>query len=77
MINPIIAIIILLVVWIIFASVYADGMLKQPMYKALLSKDDWQDDKTITDQINEYGLIRLALDLIMISPIAIILLIKR
>jgi len=66
------AIVIFLVAWVVIAGLYADGLLEKPLYIEILTTKDWNSNEEINKQIEEYGMIRLALDLFMISPLFII-----
>jgi|TARA_R110001592_G_scaffold115670_1_gene316237 hypothetical protein len=72
-----IALIIGFLVWVIIAILYAEQLEKMQMYKDILADKDWDKNEDINRQIKEYGVWKLALDLIMISPLVLVILIKR
>lgn len=66
------AVILFFILWLIIGIIYAHRLYEHPMYQEILNNDDWQNDQEILDQIDQYGMVYILLDLFMILPVIII-----
>jgi hypothetical protein len=60
--------------WTTIAVLYAHHLYELPIYQTILKTKNWDTDPEVRKMVNDYGLVKLIIDMIMILPIIILIL---